>query len=465
MSEPRDHHYVPQFFLRNFATDAEKRKVTTVAKNGNFAIWAERSIEHLGFERDLYVHLRAGVPVSVESAINSRIETPISQSDTWTKIASGRTDALDRSDKPILYALIRHLEARTPHYFATQMELANLAALPDSAISFTDEERQQYAEMRSDPDLVKEMFDYMSSSLGWTERTYKGCGLTIIRSKIPVRTSSTPVLTIPAPPHPSLWLPLPGMIPFQYVLTLNPTTIASLVLADFDDAFLNIEAGVDFSRAINRCLVGQFGHFKYIRHLLTSTKSTAAAFIEDMAYFRELLKRKDIDAPAIRRVSNELRRLLIDTGGDLEKIAAPRIGRIHITAPYNNPYYRKAEKHTFGFFASGGVTLFGATFRGIIAGDGNHPVPNMSKYPPDVTEQLTTDNFLSQKVLCLKGIWSTRRSLIKYIANFSHGVHSGTATNEYEKQIERIRRVVTFGSPPMRRMSQLTKTPFCRIRK
>jgi len=107
MSEPRDHHYVPQFFLRNFATDAEKRKVTTVAKNGNFAIWAERSIEHLGFERDLYVHLRAGVPVSVESAINSRIETPISQSDTWTKIASGRTDALDRSDKPILYALIR----------------------------------------------------------------------------------------------------------------------------------------------------------------------------------------------------------------------------------------------------------------------------------------------------------------------------------------------------------------------
>src|SRR6266481_2646481 len=180
MSEPRDHHYVPQFFLRNFATDAEKRKVTTVAKNGNFAIWAERSIEHLGFERDLYVHLRAGVPVSVESAINSRIETPISQSDTWTKIASGRTDALDRSDKPILYALVRHLEARTPHYLATQLELAQLAAQPEGDIPFTDEERAYYAELRANADLTKEMFNYMSAATDWSEAAYRGAGVTVV---------------------------------------------------------------------------------------------------------------------------------------------------------------------------------------------------------------------------------------------------------------------------------------------
>src|SRR2546423_840532 len=119
MSTPRDHHYVPQFFLRNFAIDPERKRIATVAKHGDRAIWAERSIESLGYERDLYVHLRRGVPVSVETTINTRIETPISQSDPWAKIASGNTAALDRFDKPVLYALIRHLEARTPHYSNT----------------------------------------------------------------------------------------------------------------------------------------------------------------------------------------------------------------------------------------------------------------------------------------------------------------------------------------------------------
>jgi hypothetical protein len=60
----RNHHYVPRFFLRNFAVDPEKKKLTTVAKHGSLAVWAKRSIEQLGFERDLYVspaRERAGV--------------------------------------------------------------------------------------------------------------------------------------------------------------------------------------------------------------------------------------------------------------------------------------------------------------------------------------------------------------------------------------------------------------------
>jgi hypothetical protein len=69
--------------------DPYKNKITTVAKHGPFAVWAKRSIERLGYERDLYIHTRRGVPVSVENVINKRIETPISTSDTWAKIASG----------------------------------------------------------------------------------------------------------------------------------------------------------------------------------------------------------------------------------------------------------------------------------------------------------------------------------------------------------------------------------------
>jgi Protein of unknown function (DUF4238) len=273
--EPRDHHYAPQFFLRNFAVDPERRKITTVAKHGQFAVWAKRSIEQLGYERDLYVHLRRGVPISVESTINERVEIPISESDTWAKITSNRTECLDRSDKPILYALIRHLEARTPHYLATARELAHLAASANSGIPFTGEEREAYAFMRAFPNEAKRIFDLMSSTLAWTEQGFRGCGLSILRSPIPLRSSTTPIMSISAPAHPALRLPLPGMVPYQLVLTLNRTTIASLVLADFDDAFMNVEVSVDVAKSFNRHFVGQFAYFEHVRHLITGRDDLA----------------------------------------------------------------------------------------------------------------------------------------------------------------------------------------------
>jgi hypothetical protein len=280
MSVPHDHHYVPQFFLQNFAVDSARKKITTVAKHGPIAVWAKRSIKQLGYERDLYVHLRAGVPVSVESAINKHIENPISKSDTWAKIASGRTDALDRSDKPVLYALIRHLEVRTPHYMATNMELANLAASDKSDIAFTDEEREMYAFVRSSPDRAKALFNAMSASLEWTEQNFFGACISILRSPIPLRSSTTPVLALPTPPHPALRLSLPGMVPYQLILTLNKTTLASLVLADFDDAFDNIAITADIAKEFNRHFVRQFAHFEHVRHLITDRHDLA----EDMTW-------------------------------------------------------------------------------------------------------------------------------------------------------------------------------------
>ncbi|KJC43170.1 DUF4238 domain-containing protein [Bradyrhizobium sp. LTSP857] len=291
MNYPRDHRYVPQFNLRNFACDPERRKIRTLAKNGEYAIWAERSIEGLGFERDLYVHSYAGIPVSVESTINRSVETPISQSDAWAKIQSGRTDALDRSDKPILYALVRHLEARTPHYLETQLELAQLAAQPDSEIPFTDEEREHYAEMRANPALGKEIFNYMSASVEWSEAAYRGAGVSIVRTAKPVRTSTTPVMTIRSPEHPAVRLPLPGMVPFTYNLAVNPTTIVNLVLGDFDDAFLNVLQGEDFRLDMNRHFACQFGHFPHVRHMVTDAGDE---LVSDMtwAHYR-LLKAGD----------------------------------------------------------------------------------------------------------------------------------------------------------------------------
>jgi hypothetical protein len=280
-NQAHDHHYAPQFYLRNFAVDPEKKKITTVAKNGSHAVWTQRSIVGIGFEQDLYVHLERGVPVSVEDDINKRIENPISKSDTWAKIANGQTDVLDRSDKPILYALIRHLEARTPHYLATARELALQAASSDSTIPFTEEEREMYAFQRADPNHEKMMFDLMSASMEWTANQYAGCALSILRAPVPLRASTTPVLATPAAEHPALHLSLPGMVPYQLVLALNANTIATLVFGDFDGEFTNHEIDVNIARAFNRSFAWQFSHFENVRHLITNRDD---ALIMDMTW-------------------------------------------------------------------------------------------------------------------------------------------------------------------------------------
>lgn len=208
MNAPRDHHIVPQFFLRNFAVDDARTKIATVAKDGQMAIWMERSIKGVGYERDFYVHLSRGRPISVETEINNSIETPISQSDTWAKIVDGRSDALDQSDRPILYALVRHLEARTPHYLETGLQLAEMASDPNSAMPFSDEEREMYAVQRTNPEFAKAMFNFMVTR-PFDEREYDSSLIIVARSPIPLRTSTTPVIAVKSS-HPAMHIAITG---------------------------------------------------------------------------------------------------------------------------------------------------------------------------------------------------------------------------------------------------------------
>lgn len=280
VNEPRDHHYAPQFFLRNFTVDEARSRIWTVSKQGSLAIWAKRSIKNIGYERDFYVHLQGGIPVSVETDINRRIETPISQSDTWEKIVRDRTEALDETDRPILYALIRHLEARTPHYQTTMNELAQMAAASTSSMPFTEEERSEYALMRANPGSTKAILKHMATTTAWAKESFRGAFLMILRSSIPFRSSTTPVCAMPAPSHAAMSLPLPGMTPYALVLTLNPTTIACLILGDFDGAFSNRPIDQTTALGFNRHFVCQFANFDRVRHLITSRDS----LVSDMAW-------------------------------------------------------------------------------------------------------------------------------------------------------------------------------------
>lgn len=278
MSEPRDHHVVPQFFLRNFGVDKERTKVTTLAKEGDVAVWMERSIKSIGYERDFYVHMERGRPTSVETDINRSIETPISQSRTWAKIVEGRAADLDSSDRPILYSLVRHLETRTPHYLQTGEELAAMAADPTSTMQFTDEEREMYAYLRANPTFAKAMFNTLAlrSFVSDYDRSF----IQVARSPIPLRTSTTPVLPAPAPAHPDMDMPLPGMVPFQRVLAVDPQTLVSVIVGNFGGAFSNIEMPRDMADGFNRSVAGQFAKFPMVRHMVCGRDR----LVEDMTW-------------------------------------------------------------------------------------------------------------------------------------------------------------------------------------
>lgn len=170
--------------------------------------------------------------------------------------------------------------------------------------------------------------------------------------------------------------------------------------------------------------------------LIASTQGAAAAFVEDMAHLREVVARTDPLRDELRRMSGILRRLLID--GDLALVAAPRIGKILLRAPQNNPAYRIPQR--IHFFQSGGYTAYGIYLRGFMMGFGDGPAFAGTKAQRWTEEDiyLRIDNFLSQRVFCLDGLWLSRREVIKYVANFGSGVHSTGPETEAEKALDRI---------------------------
>jgi hypothetical protein len=278
-NDPRKHHIVPQFFLRNFAVDEGRTKVTAVAKEGSRAVWAERSIKRLGYEYDFYVHIERGRPVSVETDINRTIEIPISQSDTWAKIVSGRSDALDKSDRPILYALVRHLEARTPHFRATAVELSEMAADPSSGMPFTEDEHQMYALWRKSPGYVKFLLNTIVTDR-FDRDGFDSAFILVMRSPIRLRTSTTPTITVSTPRHGAIDLPLSGTVPFGRMLTVNPYTLVTVVDGDFGGHFSNRMIDEETAININRNFAGFFANFPQIRHLVTGRER----LIVDMAW-------------------------------------------------------------------------------------------------------------------------------------------------------------------------------------
>jgi hypothetical protein len=175
--------------------------------------------------------------------------------------------------------------------------------------------------------------------------------------------------------------------------------------------------------------------------MLASTREAAAAFLDDIDHFRQIVARLDPSPGELRRISGMLRRLLVER--DISIIAAPRLGRFMFRAPDNKPIDMAGRKIPYPFFASGGAAMFGAYMRAAIVdrGPNRREILNLD---PDKTVDLRLDGFLAQHVLCLEGRWVSRGDVIKFMANVASGVHSGTPESSGDAAIARIRRSVSY---------------------
>ena len=183
--------------------------------------------------------------------------------------------------------------------------------------------------------------------------------------------------------------------------------------------------------------------------LLAQTKERASALIEDLEHIRELLAQGSHPRAELRQLSVTLRRLLLGSDRDVPTVAAPRIGRIKLLVPDNNPILKSFHKKPVLFLVSGGAKAFGVYIRALWVTEGKGPPP-MDGFDPERTANVNVDGFLSQPVLCLQNKWATRRNVIEYVANLMSAAHSGSPETAAQNKradfdlLARIRNCVTI---------------------
>lgn len=180
------------------------------------------------------------------------------------------------------------------------------------------------------------------------------------------------------------------------------------------------------------------------RQLWEQTREQTEVLLDDLQHIRSVIAKDDTDSGDVRRLSGILRRLLVNR--EITKIATPRIGKLVLSAPDNNPIYKAARKTPHLFFLSGRVNIFGwnGTLWAIDVDPGTPPEQYKQKVLPDDFDQertieLRLENFLAQRVLCYRGQWANREQVIKYVANVASGVHTTAPRSKDQILLAQIR--------------------------
>jgi hypothetical protein len=190
-----------------------------------------------------------------------------------------------------------------------------------------------------------------------------------------------------------------------------------------------------------------------------ASRSAAHALSDDLKHIREVIGKEKFTAGDLRRMSNQLRRILIEH--DLRTVAAPRVGRIRIEAPQLKAFHHLNEKRPIDLFSGGKLVFRHMEMAHWLMTRG--PMTGVRSSPDD-TVALNVEQFIAQRVLCFRGRWATRTSIIKYVGIAGHGIHSEDARKdpefEFLDEVKRYARIeFTNGLPHLAMNMGAMSTP------
>ena len=273
-NKPSKHHYVPQFYLRRFANDVNAKKVPTLRNNGASVVIGQSAIKNIAYEDNLYAIDDKKINTCIEESINHEIESPITQSRTWQKIADGSPELLTVDDMPALYILARHFQARNIETLEFVVSEANSSQSPAFAPDYTPEEIEMHERIKNSPTKAKELFLFMSQNVEQFLVELSCSRVCILTSVLPLRTSTNPSIFLPIEHLTGLGIDFGQR---NYWLPLTRTFGALVMLQHPMPGFSEpIHMPTELSRYMNRAYICQLLESKSLRYCIAHDE-----YIED----------------------------------------------------------------------------------------------------------------------------------------------------------------------------------------
>lgn len=175
--------------------------------------------------------------------------------------------------------------------------------------------------------------------------------------------------------------------------------------------------------------------------MLTDQERTT---LEDLELLAEAWGHDAVRERDVRNASGILRRLLIDNGGSLARVAKDLGRPLAVLAPVNAQTI-DALAGLATVYVCGNTTVGGVTIATSAITRGNARQPNFEDEHPDERQSLTLGQFKNQTCLSWMGHRISREALIKYVANKLGGVHFDDRRNSLtDIALDAIRHKVNF---------------------
>lgn len=271
---PRKHHYVPQFYLKQFSSDETRTKVPTLSNNQLHVIKGHSAIKKIAYEDYLYAIKDKELNICIENELNYAIEAPITQSETWKRIRCADPDLLTKTDMLLIYIFARHLNARNIESLEFIRKEAHSVQSPDFAPNYTPEEIEMHRKIRKSPTEAQELFLYMSRDINRFMKDFATTRVSILSSDIHFRTSTNPVVYVPIGCFEgnaklfgltNLWIPLCQSFGALIMLRHKKPGFES-----------NVKIDDVFAKYLNRIYISQLLEVKSLRYCIASDQ-----YIED----------------------------------------------------------------------------------------------------------------------------------------------------------------------------------------